>query len=122
MNIAKLTFIAVVLCTQSTVMANQLKELSLEEKSSASDLVIIGRVESIDTATDNRVERVAAVRIESRLKGSVQGLVKVRYRSGISEFDPDCCDLGERYVFFLRAGHDGVYQSVNGRFGVYKGP
>ncbi len=118
MNIAKLIFIAVMLCAQSTVVANQVKELSLEEKSSRSDLVVVGRIERTDAS--GGVERVALVHVETRLKGASQGLVKVRYRSGISELDPDCCEIGGRYIFFLREGRDGVYQSVNGYFGVYK--
>jgi hypothetical protein len=123
MNIAKVGLVALMLCSQShAVLANQVKEMSLEEKSAKSDLVIIGQVEELDccaSAEGSRMERLAAVRVETSLKGGRKEQVKVRYRSGIAEFDPDCCELGKRYVFFLKLGRDGIYQSVNARFGIY---
>ena len=120
MKIVKLTFIVLMLCSQLAAMALGIKELTLEEKSSRSDLVFIGQAASADAIVKSRVEQVALVRIETRLKGSAQGLVKVRYRGSISELDADCCDLGKKYIFFLRLGRDGIYESVNGRFGILR--
>jgi len=100
--------------------ANQLPRFSLEEKVAQSDVVLIGRV--VAMRPENRVETYATVKVVEVLKGTVKGNVRFLAKGGISEMEPDCCDVGANYLFFLKKDGSGIYFAVNGRYGVYKLP
>ena len=111
------------LCS-SIVMANQVKEFSLERKVDESDTVFIGRVVSIKTESVNGIpgNEYSLVHIQSSLKGRASGTVSLLSKGDIAESDPQCCEVGANYLFFLTNIKDDVYESTNGPFGVYKLP
>lgn len=102
------------------LFASSVKEKNVERKVSQSDVVIIGQVvaSNLDTYSDGIQKKYASVRIVDSLKGKVSGNVNVLYRTGISEADPDCCVVGEVYLFFLRRIGNDMYLSSDGKFGV----
>ena len=44
----------------------------------------------------------------------------VMYKTGISEFDPKCCEMGASYLFFLQRTPNGSVVVVGGRGGAIK--
>jgi hypothetical protein len=113
------------LFTADDVLANAVPELSLEKKARLSDLVVIGRVES------TRPEKVGAgeeyeyarVHVDRVLKGKPPDQLDVLFRGMVAEFDPDCCEVGKSYLFFLvKQKRIGRFESVNGPFGIYPIP
>lgn len=108
--------------------AFEVKEKSLEEKVSASSLVFFGTITKLERGPLGDYaklggfnnERFALVRVDKLLKGSANGLVRLRYARGIAESDLSCCIVGERYLFFVSLDTLGVAESVNGRYGVYR--
>ena len=102
--------------------AYEVKEKSLSEKVDASSLVFFGTITDANYRAfgiDSN-ERIALVRVDTVLKGSASGVVRVRYATGSPESDLKCCRAGERYLFFMSANTLGVLESVNGPFGAYR--
>ena len=112
---------ALFLCSSAGwALANFVEEYSLEKKVRLSDIVVIGKVLS----ANNRVSadtlfEFSAVRVEKALKGNpplvYRFLIEVRH----FELDPNCCETGKVYLFFLQRLKNGKYWSVNGAYGVY---
>jgi hypothetical protein len=105
-----------------TVSANQVRELPLEKKVSSADIVFIGTVQKTGLPENDVAghDYLAQVHIDTVLQGQASATINVRYGSGISELDPMCCKEGEVYVFFLRNTGRGIYESVNGPYGIYQ--
>ncbi|MGO9487195.1 MAG: hypothetical protein ACLPX9_21905 [Rhodomicrobium sp.] len=113
---------ALFLCSSAAgwALANFVEEYSLEKKVQLSDIVVIGKAVS----TNNRVSadtlfEYSVVRVEKVLKGDPPESFDFLSRSGISELDPNCCETGNVYLFFLQRLKNGKYWSVNGPYGVY---
>jgi hypothetical protein len=102
------------------IKANDIVELSLEDKARESDLVVIGTVQEIFPPTVTQEYSLAEINIKSELKGHVKGKLSFYFNGPISEENPDCCDVNGVYVFFLKKSDLGFYYSVNGPFGIYK--
>ena len=110
----------VLLCQGVTnVFATQIIEMSLEEKSKLSDLVVIGKVASVSSEDCYRGSRCAKILISSVLKGDSKGSITFLFDGPIHEFRPKCCEIGTTYLFFLERIDDARFRSMNGYFGVY---
>ena len=114
----------VLLVTVGDLSANQVPEFSLEQKAHRSDLVVIGRVESTWPENIRGVAyEYARVRVDRVLKGKPPDHLDVMSQGTISEFDPDCCEVGKVYLFFLvKEKRSTRFESVNGPYGVYSIP
>ena len=101
------------------VLANEVREMSLEKKARQSDLVVIGRVMSTrkEKAKDVTLE-YARVRVDKILKGTPPEPLDVLSKDSIAELNPDCCEIGRAYLFFLVKAKQSTFASVNGRFGI----
>ena len=98
-------------------------DISLDEKVSRSDAVFVAQVIALDKSKlQSDGTEYSLAKIELVLKGSVSGHVRVVSRSLFSELNPDCCDVGKRYLFFVKTQPDGSYLSANGRYGIYELP
>lgn len=106
--------IALALVAHSAAHAFKIEDMGLEKKSSLSHLVVIGRVESVSESSG-----IARLVVESTLKGLALKAVDFRFDTGIVDNRVDCCRVRQSYLLFLVNEGDGIYRSVNGRFGVY---
>ncbi|MCY1345293.1 hypothetical protein D9M68_326020 [compost metagenome] len=102
--------------------ANQVAEYSLVEKVRRSDAALVGRVLALSKVEASGVEiDYALIRVVVDLKDAgFSGDIKVVYREGVYELEPDCCAVDKSYLMFLRKGEDGFFYSVNGAYGIYK--
>jgi hypothetical protein len=109
-------------CYAGIVSANHVTELPLEKKVSSADIVFIGTVQKAGLSENGVVghDYLAQVHIDTVLKGQASTNINVRYGSGIYEIDPLCCKEGEVYLFFLRNTGRGIYETVNGPYGIYQ--
>jgi hypothetical protein len=111
---------ACVVCGTSNALGNDVREMSLEKKVRMSDAVVIGQV--VSTKPEHSGEstlELASVSVSSVLKGHPPKSIEVLSKGPIAEMDPDCCQIGGVYLFFLVHDKKGNFESVNGRFGVY---
>ena len=94
--------------------------LPLDKKARMADLVIVGEVAGLSNRVVGEIrEKFAKVTVTATLKGQSLGSVSVMYSGPISELNPNCCEVGRSYVFFLRNFGTGEYESADGRFGIY---
>jgi hypothetical protein len=114
-------FVVIVLLGVSIAChAYEIPKRSLEERIHAADVVAVGTIVSLVEADPQRPESiaVATVRLDSVLKGVSTTTIRLMYRGGISEADPVCCAVGERYFLMLARSDGDLYVSVNGPYGV----
>lgn len=107
------------LLTVQLASAGDLQQLSLDERVSRSELVIIGKVRQIVRNTDGFGSDIAQVTSESVLKGQAEHEIRFAFNGSIVESHSECCVVGGRYLFFMARNKKGEYYSVNGRYGVY---
>ena len=105
--------LGLVLTASGSVGANALTMKTMDQMVKESDVILIGKV--VELSHFERTQGLAIVESISFIKGS--GSIKLIYKTGISELDPDCCELGKRYLFFLRRQPDGHFVTVGGRQG-----
>ena len=60
--------------------------------------------------------------IEKALKGTPTQEIEVLTKGAEPEMNLQCCTTGSVYLLFLRKTKGGMYESVNGSFGVYAIP
>lgn len=104
---------------------NEVVEYSLDDKIAQSQVVVIGRVLSTSKIEfpDKNLSSVEYANVEtlSGMRGADVGeIIKVAFKFGVSELEPDCCLVGGGYLFFISRKEDGLYYSVNGPYGIYK--
>jgi hypothetical protein len=117
---AGLVFMSV---TMSTLRANEVTHHDLAKKVSDADFIVLGEVVSIQAVvvSDAITLEYAVVLPMQNIKGRKQpGQLRVLMSGPISEFDPECCEVGTSYLFFVEHAGDELYRSVNGRYGIYK--
>ncbi|NWB95764.1 hypothetical protein HX882_07685 [Pseudomonas gingeri] len=107
------------LLTVQLASAGELQELSLDERVSKSELVIIGKVRQVVRNTDGFGSDVALVTSENVLKGQAAQEIRFAFNGSIVESHSECCVVGGRYLLFMARNKEGEYYSVNGRYGVY---
>jgi hypothetical protein len=102
------------------VPANEVREYGLEKKARLSDVVVIGHVVSKSQEGEGGLRlELSRVQVDKVLKGTLSDGIEVLSKGSISELNPDCCEVGKAYLFFLVKRKDGRFGSVNGRFGIY---
>lgn len=118
---AKLLFGLIGLGFGTQALANDVRELPFDQKALRADLVVIGQVLSTHQRVTHGVAEgeYAGVQIQNTLKGTAPQNLEVLSKGLISEMNPDCCRIGQTYLFFLVREQSGAYESVNGRFGIY---
>lgn len=99
--------------------AGNLQKLSLEDRVSKSELVIIGKVSQIIRNTDGFGSDIALIKPENVLKGQAVQYIRFAFNGSIAESHSECCVIGGRYLLFMGRNKNGDYYSVNGRHGVY---
>ena len=113
-------FLAVVACvTCSVAVANSIDRKSFEFNVKVADVVAIGFVYG-HTDDKSLGVKYARVEVEKLLKGVATKEILFISRSRLSELDPDCCEIGKRYLFLLEKLPNGSFRSVNGPYGTYR--
>ncbi|MFL7963360.1 hypothetical protein ACEI36_14105 [Pseudomonas kielensis] len=112
------TFAAMSFLT-SSAFCLELKKMSLEDKVSSSDLVFIGLVTKTQRNSQDFGYDLAITQPIEVLKGNPSEDIKIAYNGTIPEAQPNCCEVGKSYLFFVSKNPKGDYYPVNGRYGVY---
>ena len=102
-----------IIMASGCVFANSLTMKTMDQMVSESDVILVGTV--IELSSFEGTQGLALIQNTAPIKGS--GEIKLIYKTGISELDPDCCELGKKYLFFLRRQPDGYFVTVGGRQG-----
>jgi len=80
------------------------------------DYILVAKVTK--TYDGQGPEKFADLEPVSLIKGTAP--TTVMYKTGISEFDPACCETGASYLFFLQRTPNGSAVVVGGRGGAIK--
>jgi hypothetical protein len=102
--------------------AFEVPEISLVEKINQSSLVAIGRVSAINAESCLIYYNCAKVEVSKILKGHSERNIQVRFGGELIELRPNCCDVGKTYMFYLKNGAQGIYESVNPPHGIFEIP
>ncbi|MDF3202963.1 hypothetical protein P3C29_30180 [Pseudomonas sp. 1912-s] len=97
-----------------------LRQFPLEEKVKSSELVIVGTITKVIKNSQDFGYDLAVVSPTIVLKGVPPKEIKVTFNGTIPEAQPDCCEIGKRYLFFVSKNPSGDYYPVNGPYGTYK--
>lgn len=114
-------------------LANQITDMGLQWKIDKAELVFIGTItkqEMRDTQVrfediaqslnvQTRLAHVVAVQVLYSAEKTAQTSYEIQLMGPISEFNLQCCEIGSKNLFFARKNQAGIYESVNGQFGVY---
>lgn len=105
----------------ASLSAFEIPKKSLEERVRAADVVFVGKVRRIEQLREGEADgtSVAVVEVITFMKGDASGDVRFVFHTGIAEEDSDCCVVGRTYVLMLRNVGQGLFASVNGRYGVF---
>lgn len=120
----KIALFVVLLLLSHGLYGRETKQLSLQEKVAASDLIFVGTVVSVDRPSSEiaGVGEFATVRIERYLKGrSSPREISFVTKGFSSELNPLCCAEGKSYLFFARDGFDVMEFGESGAFIVRHG-
>jgi len=85
---------------------------------SSSEVVLIGRVRSINTAKGEYGQEflVADVSVDAFIKGDGRGSEKVVVNTNLSHFQFDCCLEGQRYLMYLKRNEKlGYFAPTSGK-------
>lgn len=96
---------AILLCPSSP--ARELREYTLARKVDASDLIFLGEVIALERPKSvmDGVNAYAVIKVTQPIKGARAGdELNFVVRGAITESDPDCCDVGSKYLFFAVKG------------------
>lgn len=95
--------------------AFKIEDKGLEAKLNQSDVVVLGVIESFDAAS-----KIADVKVLQTLKGTHTASIRFLADAGIADMRTNCCKAREEYLLFLVEYEDGLYWSVNGKFGAVR--
>ena len=120
-----LSALALTMLSCGSANALALRKMSEKEMTAAADVVVTGRVIGIGFSHDDPfdpklVTEFAAVLVESGQKGVPALPLKVMLSPGIAEARPVCCITGARYKMHLLRLRNGMYESVDGRYGIVR--
>ena len=101
--------------------AAEVRRMPLTEKVWSSDIVVIATADAVHRdETDNGVVRFANLQVIRVLKGKEElSTFEFVTHGSISESNPNCCEVGARYLIFAQKRRDGFYESTNGVYGSY---
>jgi hypothetical protein len=115
MKPARWIILAAVLGLAQPVGAFKLEDKGLAAKLDQSDVVVLAVIESFDAAS-----KIANVKVLQTLKGAHAPNIRFLADAGIADMRTNCCKPKEEYLLFLVKYEDGLYWSVNGKFGAVK--
>lgn len=123
MRSATVFLLAAALAWAPPVSSNKLIDLGVKENYKRAELVLIGRVSATDVAyrKDFPKDRAATVEVELIVKGKLRAkTVRVVYYVGNPELSFPCCQVGRKYLFFLRTAQvEGAYFTYDGKHGAF---
>lgn len=115
-------------------LANQITDMGLQWKIDKAELIFIGTItkheirntqirfedmaQSLSLRT--KLAHVVAVKVLYSAEQTDKTNYEVQLVGAISEFNLHCCEIGTKHLFFTKKNQAGIYESVNGQFGVYK--
>jgi hypothetical protein len=102
---------------QSPASANVLREMTREQKLSASDLVVVAKPTNCRPLRRNDRTAPCTLRVVETIKGVPMKTVTFNRASVIAEQTVACCRQSHSYLLYLRR-QAGMWWSVNGGFGV----
>ena len=100
--------------------ANEIELVSENELIFNSDLIFVGEVKKISTKDCLPGYKCARINIIRIIKGNAFIDVKYAYGSNVSEFNPACCKIGLKYIFFLKRLGPETYVSTDLSNSVYQ--
>jgi hypothetical protein len=95
--------------------AFKIEDKGLEAKLNQSDVVVLGVIENFDAPS-----KIAEVKVLRTLKGTHKPSIRFLADAGIADMRTNCCKAKEEYLLFLVEYEDGLYWSVNGKFGAVR--
>ncbi|MBL0028901.1 MAG: hypothetical protein IPO95_07495 [Rhodanobacteraceae bacterium] len=95
--------------------AFKIEDKGLEAKLNQSDVVVLGVIENFDASS-----KIADVKVLQTLKGRHTPSIRFLADAGIADMRTNCCKPREEYLLFLVEYEDGLYWSVNGKFGAVR--
>lgn len=110
-----LCILAMILAVSGAARAYELRRMSEKEMAQAADIVVTGHVIAIGFSEN---EEFTAVLVEAVQKGVFARPLSVLLNPPIAEENPACCETGRHYKMYLRRLRSGMYQSVDGRYGM----
>ena len=87
-----------------------------EDMAARADYILIAKVTRLYDGQGPA--KFADIEPVSLIKGTAPETVM--YKTGISEFDPQCCEIGASYLFFLQRTPNGSVVVVGGRGGAIR--
>ncbi|HJU41067.1 MAG TPA: hypothetical protein VJ724_15970 [Tahibacter sp.] len=118
---APVVYLAVsLLLVSSASQGYSYEEMSLEDKAKASELVLIGQVSTIFEKGCKSRYTCASLKVVNVVKGVPKGGIFVLFDGPIAEWNPECCEVGVSYLFFLKHLDGNFFSSTDGPYGVYK--
>ena len=119
-NIIKFLVLLTFVFQTTLAFGNKLRIMPPTERISNSSLIVIGRVLQVDKKIKQGMwtNKFAVISVTDVLKGESDAEVNVEYEGPIAELNPQCCEVGRSYIFFLRRVDGYIFVPVNGPFGI----
>lgn len=115
--IAKLILLTAVMA--SPIYGHVLMPMSYEKRKSLARTIVIAEIVQ-DNYQQKGSKRIIEFRVLAILKGQMSSVLKVSRSTMIDEERLTCCKGAGRYILFLRRGRSGLYESVNGDYGIVR--
>ena len=115
--IAKLILLAVIVT--SPVSGHVLIPISYEQRREEAKLIVIAEIIQSSSETDRSRESID-FKVLATLKGPRKVVLRVSRSTSIQEERLTCCSGSGRYILFLRSGRNGLYESVQGNYGLVR--
>lgn len=92
----------------NVAQSRETRQMCVAERIEASDAVFVGKAVALVEPTPKMpgVNRYAVIEVQDVLKGSVPSKVNFVVSGYSAELNPQCCDVGQTYIFFSRSGYD----------------
>ena len=94
------------------------RRMCVEEQVTAAQAVFTGTVESVEQPSPAVIgtTRYAVVKVERVLKGQLPRRTRFVLRGPIAELNPNCCEVGHRYLFMAHRGYPMFDYDAAGEF------
>ena len=100
-----------------SAQSRETQPMCLAERLDTSDAVFVGKVIALVEPSPKMpgVNRYARIAVQDVLKGSPPREVSFVVSGYSAELNPDCCEVGETYLFLSKLGYD-VFEVSGGAF------
>ncbi len=119
MKVVQLTLALFGLIVATPLAANDVAELTFDQKVSQADLVVMATVDAVHGQPGSNGSS-ATLSVVRTLKGHAPNSIDAITYSDIAELNPQCCELGATYIMFLVRTPNGGLASVQGRYGMVR--